>query len=1392
MEVVFAIAGVVIDRTVAPLGRQLGYMFGYKSNVEELKSKIEKLEDERGNVKELVDGARRNGEEIADGVKKWLERVHIVSGERARKMVMAIAEIQAEGNFKRVSYRVVAPWIDGISPAGYMAFESRTLVLNEVDVALRDPTVNMVGVYGLAGVGKTNLVKEVARKAQEDKFFDRVVMVVVTQNVEADKIQKEIAEMLGLKFDEESELIRAGRLSDRFKQEKNILVILDYLWAWLDLGKIGIPFGNDHKGCKLLLTSRNQQVLSHQMDTQKSFLMEVLIKEEAWKLFKEMAGLDDSNSNTELLSTAAEVARECAGLPVAIVTVARALKKKSLFEWRDALRQLKSPTSRNITGMKEVVDSSIKLSYDHLESDELKSTFLLCAFMGHDASTFDLLKYCVGLGLFKGIFAIDEARDRMQTLYLRINRPLLCAIMNIEKQFQNCVTMALDYSDIPKLPEVLDCPRLQFFRIFRKDPSLQIADDFFERLGELKVLDLTDIHFSSLPSSITALRNLSTLCLDWCVLEDIAIVGELKNLKILSFLRSDIKQLPGEIKNLTQLKLLDLTNCSKLEIIPPNIISSLTSLEELYMGNSFVRWQDEKSDRESSNASLAELRNLPYLTTLEVCIRDASIFPQYSFFKKLKRYRILVGDIWSWPGKFKNLRTLKLKLFRGFHFQQGVKMLLKSVEDLYLDELAGITDVLYQLNGEGFPDLKHLHIQNSSQLLYIVNSLDRSDLVKVFPRLESLVMQKLSKLEKICHGQISVASFSELKVIKVKGCNCLKNLFSLSMAAGLSKLVELEVFECNSMEEIIFLQNEETSTDCINIVFGNLHSLKLQNLPVLSDFLSKKKTSSVTQGEEKELTNDVASVPGSCNFLFCEKNLETLSVADCSSLRKIFELNAEELHGNIDMRLKKKLGSIFPASLAKGLAQLQKIYIRECNIDEIVANEENGEAVASFVFPHVTSVKLLFLPKLKSFYKGKHVLECPLLQELEVISCDKLESLGQPHDLVSQPLFSIGKVITSLERMTLNSKEVMRIWNGQFPTNLFCKLKFLRLCHFYDERSSFPYWLLQRIPTLEELFVEYSSFKEIFLSDRLILEDRQIGSVTYLHKIWLWGLHKLENISKEGVDTVLENLEHLCKAECSNLLILAPSKVSFNRLTYLEVKKCESLVKLVTSSTARSLAQLKTMKIKDCKRIEEIVVTDTLEEEIEFRMLQILELECLPNLLDFCSNNCMLKFPFLERLSVKECLRMKIFCVGIVSTPKLQKVLVEGTEDEWYWEGNLNATIKKLFKDKVDSFPSLILPEFLYLGNYAYASHFNLLNILGISCILNTVPSCPNLYLSSFTYHNLTVSHDKALPFDEAVQFLEQWEKDKSYQWVKDRRPSVKFTEAVYWQLQEYERSMYG
>lgn len=99
-------------------------------------------------------------------------------------------------------------------------------------------------------------------------------------------------------------------------------------------------------------------------------------------------------------------------------------------------------------------------------------------------------------------------------------------------------------------------------------------------------------------------------------------------------------------------------------------------------------------------------------------------------------------------------------------------------------------------------------------------------------------------------------------------------------------------------------------------------------------------------------------------------------------------------------------------------------YILYCpGIEEIIAKLEGVEITPEFVFPKVVYFELEELPQLKSFYPGIHASKWPLLEELIVFRCDKLDifsvelSSFQKHVLggVSAPikhsLFLIEKVI---------------------------------------------------------------------------------------------------------------------------------------------------------------------------------------------------------------------------------------------------------------------------------------------------------------------------------------------------------------------------------------------
>ncbi|KAF8395846.1 hypothetical protein HHK36_019800 [Tetracentron sinense] len=1005
---------------VAPIGRQLGYLIHYNSNVENLTDQVEKLKRKRNGVQRLIDAAKRNGEDIRDDVKDWLTKIDEITEEvetlndnvvapnwssryriskKAKKNTFIIEELQRDGEFNSVSFPTPPPGIEAIPTRDFMVFKSTEWATKEIMEALKDDNINIIGLYGVGGVGKTTLVKQVGKQAKEYKLFDQVVMAVVSQPPEIKNIQEQIAEMLGLKFSEMTESVRAGRLSARLTNEKRSLIIMDDVWERLDLDAIGIPFGGDCKDCKILLTTRSQDVCNAMGSRTRKIGLNALSEEESWALFQINAGT--CVNTPDLNVVAREVAGKCGGLPIALVTVGRALVDKDLEEWKKAARRLKESKPTNEQDVDHEVFSCLRLSYDYLKGEETKACFLLCCLFpeDHEILIEDLARYGMGQGLFQDVNTMDEARGRSRTAIKKLKASCLLldcfskefAMDSIDRDFikmhdvvrhaaktiaskdnnvlvrageaglkkwpnkgtfehKTCISV-MD-NDICNLPGGLKCPKLQTLLLQRNYNMTDIPDSFFEGMTALQVLDLSSIYVLSLPTSIQFLTNLRTLCLDWSKrLRDISMLGELHELEILSISYSDIKEFPNKMRQLTKLRFLDLTECGSLVSIPPNVISSLSRLEELYMGGSFHQWEIEGT-RKISNASIAELQSLHCLDILSVTIPDVKCFPKDFLPPNIISFCIYIGsDCQSLPkptSRELNLAHAQMPLV------DGIKVLLERTEHLSLDDIKGLRNIHLAINREGLNGLKSLDISNCKEVEYFTKATEWIPQV-AFCSLEKLKLKYLPSLKEICGGQLPFGSLLKLSVLKVGYCEKLLNVLPINLSQRLQNLEALNVSGCNALKEVF---NLEERVEGQALLLPKLRILKFFDLPVM--YIWK----------------------GPTQFV-CLHNLKNVTLWMCNKLRNIFS-----------------------STQARNLLQLETIEIVHCSkLEVIVSNEEDKEG-EEIVFPQLYSIKLRSLPNLTSFCQWSFASEWPSLEEVIADDYPNLENFFATSGFQNTPKLS--------------------------------------------------------------------------------------------------------------------------------------------------------------------------------------------------------------------------------------------------------------------------------------------------------------------------------------------------------------------------------------------------
>ncbi|KAK8464857.1 hypothetical protein PHAVU_010G091701 [Phaseolus vulgaris] len=686
---------------------------------------------------------------------------------------------------------------------------------------------------------------------------------------------------------------------------------------------------------------------------------------------------------------------------------------------------------------------------------------------------------------------------------------------------------------------------------------------------------------------------------------------------------------------------------------------------------------------------------------------------------------------------FGKLKVIKINLCGELKnvFSISVVRLLKVLETIKVSEcnsLKEIIDVGPQSNPEKtelltLPELRYLKLQSLSEFIGFdaIPPIEGEER-KLFN--EKVGVSKLERLElssimidviwSVDHSSKRL-SFESLTRLDVNRCWKLKYLVSSTMAKSLVNLQSLYISECDKMRSI-FLPEQDTEKDIMGSIFPKLKNMKLGSMKSLSKIWNPKLPSDSFNKLDTLIIEECDKLENVMEGIF--GSLCSLRVTNCRSMQTIFNIgvqvgdvanNLQDVHLETLPKLKlvwkinnedrieipkfnilKKMWAqdcdsleyIFPFSVARSLDNLESLVVCDCyGLSEIVAEREaTNRGRARFNFPKLSTIKFSELPKLTSFYPTTYDLSCPL-NELSIELCNNLEPFNKGTEYAQRNPVHVcfpEEVINHLKSMQIES------WHAKSPSSYMGKrnhrrdnLEELSLSRLMD--TEILYSFLQRNPNLKSLSLSNCFFNKIVpLKEDTEIEN--LGVVPNLKSLKLIDLPNLEEIGFEP-DIILERIEFLILQNCPCMITIAPSSVSFTRLTNLEVVNCDGLQSLMSASTAKSLVQLNTMKVVKCESLMEIVRKDgEKSDKVVFQQLKVLELVSLKNLKSFCVSDCDFEFPSLEKFVVSACYNMEKFSETVSSSPILQNIhVVHGKENKRFcWEGGINATIQKIFGEK--------------------------------------------------------------------------------------------------------------
>ncbi|EOA34577.1 hypothetical protein CARUB_v10022134mg [Capsella rubella] len=673
--------------------------------------------------------------------------------------------------------------------------------------------VGVMGFYGMGGVGKTTLLKQIYNKFSNDRRgFEHVILVVVSRDSQMEKIQDDIAHEVGLNREEWKQKDKSQKevCLHNFLKEKRFVLFLDDVWKKVDLTEIGVPDPRSQKGCKLAFTTRSQEVC-RRMAVEKLMEVRCLEENEAFDLFQKKVGETTLGSNPGILELASKVVKKCCGLPLALNIIGETMScKETVEEWRNAINVLNSYAAE-FDGMEDKVLPLLKFSYDSLKGDHVKSCLLYCALFPEDAviRKKELIEYWICEEFIDGSESIERAEDKGYEIIGSLARASLlmegvaydgeafvfmhdvvremalwiASELGIQKE-AFVVSAGVGLLEIPKVknwnvvrrmslmdkkihldgsPECMELTTLLlrvggYERGNWRDWEKMIELEFFNYMPKLVVLDLSrNRSLSELPEGIS----------------------NLVSLQYLNLTETSIRCLPKKVlQALKKLIHLDLEYTSKLESIVG--ISDLCSLKVLKLSGTHLPWDLD---------TVKELETLEHLEILTIIFNVTPSLERFLSSPRLKsitRSLVIWDEVVSSPnrnlestgislsGSIDKLREFSIVRCRIPEIKIGRICSFLSLVRVYITDCDSLKELTFLMFA---PNLRVLNVRDAKDMEDIINrekACEWEESVNIpFQKLNEVYLGNLPQLKNIYWSPLP---FPCLEKIEVRNCPSLKKL----------------------------------------------------------------------------------------------------------------------------------------------------------------------------------------------------------------------------------------------------------------------------------------------------------------------------------------------------------------------------------------------------------------------------------------------------------------------------------------------------------------------------------------------------------------------------------------------------------------------------------------